>query len=59
MKPSFFFYANPYQPRSIEAAQSLCGEMKKRGAEIYAEEWLAGWDVGQSASLSSLSATAP
>ena len=53
MKPSFFFYANPYQPRSIEAAQSLCGHLIKRGAAVYAEDWLAGRGVGQGASLSS------
>ncbi len=52
MKPSFFFYANPYQPRSIEAAQALCGEMEKRGAAVYAEEWLAGRGLGRAASLS-------
>ena len=23
MKPSFFFYANPYQPRSAQAARAL------------------------------------
>ena len=54
MKPSFFFYANPYQPKSIEAAQSFRDELEKRGAAVYAEEWLAGQGVGQSAAISAL-----
>ncbi len=54
MKPSFFFYANPYQPRSVVAARILCGEMMKRGAEVYAEEWLAAQGVGQTADLGAL-----
>ena len=51
MKPSFYFYANPFQPRSQEAAQRLAGVMIGEGAQIYAEPWLAEYGVGDSCAL--------
>ena len=54
MKPSFFFYANPYQPKSVEAARSLCEELKKCGAAVYAEDWLAQRGIGREAELRAL-----
>lgn len=54
MKPSFFFYANPYQPRSAQAARALAAEAEKRGARVYAEPWLAQEGVGLEASVEAL-----
>ena len=46
MKPSFYFYANPYQSRSISSARALQTEMEKRGAAVYTEAWLAREGLG-------------
>lgn len=46
MKQAFYFYANPYQPRSLEAAHALHGSLKARGAVVYAPSWLAQQGVG-------------
>lgn len=46
MKQAFYFYANPYQPRSQEAARSLAAVMAKMGADIYAPPWLAALGTG-------------
>ena len=47
MKTSFYFYGNPYQPRSAEAARKLAKAVEKRGGTVYAEQWLAEDGVGQ------------
>ena len=52
MKAAFYFYANPYQPRSVEAAQALAAALKKSGARVLAEEWLARQGVGETCALS-------
>ncbi len=54
MKSSFFFYANPYQPRSVVAALTLFSELEKRGATVYTEDWLAGEGVGRVAHVRAL-----
>ena len=51
MKPSFYFYANPYQSRSISSARALQTEMEKRGAAVYTEAWLARQGLGREAPL--------
>ena len=54
MKQSFYFYANPYQPRSVEAARTLEAVLLSRGAEIYTEDWMAEQGIGIGVSLSAL-----
>ena len=54
MQPAFFFYANPYQPRGVEAARGLAAEMSRRGARVYAENWLADQGIGTAESLEAL-----
>jgi len=51
MKPSFYFYANPFQPRSEDAARSLADMLAGQGAAVYAEPWLAERGVGASCPL--------
>ena len=51
MKAAFYFYANPYQPKSAEAAQALAGALKKRGARVLTEDWLARQGVGEACAL--------
>ncbi len=41
MKPSFYFYANPFQPRSTEAARKLKTAVEAGGGQVFAEQWLA------------------
>ena len=54
MEKSFYFFANPYQPRSLEAARSLRDCLTAHDAIIYADPWLAQQGVGQEAPLSAL-----
>ena len=54
MEQSFFFYANPYQPSSLEAARALAESLSRRGARIISERWLAGQGIGEEADESSL-----
>jgi len=58
MKSSFYFYANPYQPRSAEAALALARAVEKRGGKALAEDWLARLGVGESCALADLPASA-
>lgn len=51
MKKGFYFYANPFRPRSVAAARVLCDHFAARGEHIYTEKWLAGLGVGKSAEL--------
>lgn len=46
MRQCFYFFANPYQPRSADAARALQCEMEKRGVAVYASAWLAGQGIG-------------
>lgn len=54
MQSSFYFYANPYQPRSEEAARALAESLKKSGAMVYSLPWLAEKGVGMAADENSL-----
>lgn len=49
MKQAFFFYANPYQPRSISEAKRLQEALKHKNCEIYSDRFLAGNGVGRAA----------
>ncbi|MBR5110660.1 MAG: NAD(+)/NADH kinase [Clostridia bacterium] len=52
MKAAFYFYANPYQPKSAEAARALADILKTSGAQVLTEEWLARQGVGEACALS-------
>ena len=56
MSPIFFFYANPYQPRSLDAARALFVCLQRRGARVLADPWLAGQGVGEGCAFSDLPA---
>ena len=56
MSPVFFFYANPYQPRGIEAARALQNCLRAMGCTVYAEPWLASQGVGQAGEISAMPA---
>lgn len=56
MQQSFYFYANPYQPRSEEAAQALLSHLEKYGAKVYSLPWLAEKGVGEAREENSLNA---
>lgn len=56
MEQFFYFYANPYQPRSVEAARALAGQLAGRGARIFAESWLSAQGIGEAWDLSALPA---
>ena len=49
MKPAYYFYGNPYLPRSLTAARALAKTLAARGCAVYAEDSLAGQGVGKSA----------
>ncbi|MBR6185054.1 MAG: NAD(+)/NADH kinase [Clostridia bacterium] len=51
MEPSFYFYANPYQPKSALAAQALAREVTALGGHVYAEKWLSDQDVGKACEI--------
>ena len=55
MKKGFFFYANPFRPRSVETARSLHAYFSARGEHIYTEKWLADQGVGVCAELAEIS----
>ena len=46
MKSSFYFYANPYQPKSAEAARELAQALQARGGTVYTERWLSDAGAG-------------
>ena len=54
MKQSFYFYANPFQVCNFSAAKALADELQRRGADIYADEYLADQGIGKKAALSCL-----
>ena len=51
MKPSFYFYANPYHPQSVEAARALAREVEERGGNVLTETWLSERGVGEACGL--------
>lgn len=51
MKPAFYFYANPYQSRSVEAARRLADAVTKRGGRVLTEDWLSSQGVGEACPL--------
>lgn len=51
MEGVFYFYANPYQPRSEDAARALAGILRERGASIRSDPWLAERGVGRACAL--------
>lgn len=54
MKQTFYFYANPFQPRGEEAARALFSCLAARGAEIYAHDFLSQKGIGAPAEPASL-----
>lgn len=46
MKQAFYFYANPYQPCSQQAAFALWSSLQRRGALVYSQPWLAEKGIG-------------
>ena len=46
MRPSFYFYANPYQLRGADAARTLAGAFRARGGQVYTDSWLSERGVG-------------
>ena len=51
MKAAFYFYANPYQSRSVEAARALAEAVTKRGGRVLTEDWLSAQAVGEACPL--------
>lgn len=56
MSPTFFFYANPYQPQSLDAARALFACLQRRGANVLSDPWLAGQGVGEGCNFADLPA---
>ena len=54
MNSSFFFYANPYQPHSEEAARALAQTLLSQGAQVYSHAFLADRGIGKEAELSQI-----
>ncbi len=54
MRPSFYFYANPYQLRGADAALALAAAIRERGGEIYTDPWLAERGAGKACSLTEI-----
>ena len=54
MNPSFYFYANPFQPASVEAAKALARQVSLLGGQVYAEGWLSEKGLGQSLDITDL-----
>ncbi|MBR4359164.1 MAG: NAD(+)/NADH kinase [Clostridia bacterium] len=51
MSGAFYFYANPYQPKSESAARALARQLQDRGAEVLSDPWLARRGVGRECDL--------
>ena len=47
MDRQFYFYANPYQPQSVNAARKLKDALNARGARVFSDPWLAEVGIGQ------------
>lgn len=48
MDAIFYFYANPFQPRSEEAARRLAEAIQEQGGRVLTEDWLSSRGVGES-----------
>ena len=46
MERLFYFYANPYQPQSAEAARALLRALSAPGVRILTDEWLSRQGIG-------------
>lgn len=51
MKQAFYFYANPYQPHSEEAARALERELAALGGQVFSDTYLSQKGIGREASL--------
>ena len=47
MDRRFYFYANPYQPQSVDAARALLRGLTARGARVFSDPWLADLGIGE------------
>ncbi len=54
MRPSFYFYANPYQLRGADAALALAAAIRDRGGQVYTDQWLSDRGVGSVCSLAEI-----
>ena len=54
MRPSFYFYANPYQARGADAALALAGAIRRRGGRVFSDPWLSEQGLGNARALSDL-----
>lgn len=54
MNRSFYFYANPYQPYSQEAARALEQTLMAQGARVYSHAYLSEKGIGEAADLSKI-----
>ena len=54
MRPSFYFYANPYQARGADAALALAAAVRQRGGKVYTDPWLSDRGVGSACSLAEM-----
>lgn len=52
----FYFYANPYQPHSAEAARALAHQLESRGGVVYGDGYLASQGIGREAQLTDVPA---
>ena len=51
MKTTFYFYANPFQSKSTEAARALAESIQKRSGRVLTEDWLSAQGVGKACPL--------
>ena len=51
MKTTFYFYANPFQSKSTDAARALAESIQKHGGRVLTEDWLSAQGVGEACSL--------
>ncbi len=54
MRPSFYFYANPYQARGADAALALAEAVRANGGQVFTDPLLADRGVGTACSLSDM-----
>lgn len=56
MDRQFYFYANPYQPQSVNAARALQNGLNARGARVFSDPWLAQVGIGETCAPESIPA---
>ena len=54
MRPSFYFYANPYQARGADAAFALAVAIRERGGRVITDQWLSDCGVGIACALAEM-----